>query len=220
MKKIHEFASLSMKSEAIYNLKRSIDNWNMSYRESDKIEFVFNKRLLNISGNEKLLLVIDHPGKSDYKNQEYLSGRAGKIARSLLVNYGIIEDFYRETIVLCKTAVYGDTIDRIKMVMKRHENRWEESMALMANTLTGLMNENPELEAWILIASGTDNQIFQYYYRFLQWKLTEFSGIESRIRYFKSFANNHFELELLRSYFDMTDGKTRVSEILAKLDRK
>ncbi|MFH2095836.1 MAG: hypothetical protein ABIJ16_09035 [Bacteroidota bacterium] len=198
-------------------MRLEIDNLNIRHHQNQDLRFVFNSRLLDKKVPPRILIVIDNPGRSDLKNKEYLSGRAGKNARNILVNYNIIDKYPEDVAVLCKTPLYTETPDKLRSVEIKYDKLYELSQEFMADILIDLMKVLPLCETWVLEPPPNNKSYFKYYYSQLEFLTKTNPDIGSRIRYLKSFANSNFELDFLRTFYRLHKDATVVSEIIDKM---
>lgn len=155
---------------------------------------VFNKDLRKLAAI-KYILVADNPGMDEQREERYLIGKAGKVARNFFLNSGLVKDFDSEVAVLNKTFIHTkSTVDLKKL--KEIKDLLTESQIFMADLAIDLL-ETTEAQLWITGCSELgDRKIFEPYRKALEKKCEENPKLRERIFFYPHFSYGNFSKNL------------------------
>ena len=155
---------------------------------------VFNRNLLKIT-NLKYILVADNPGMTEQHEECYLVGKAGKTARNIFKNNGLVSDFDEEVAVLNKTFIHTkSTLDLKKL--KNFKSLFEDSERFMANLAVDML-EASNCELWITGCSELgEKKLFSEYLKTLKSRCAANSALKKRIFFYPHFSFGNFSKNL------------------------
>lgn len=155
---------------------------------------VFNKNLHKIK-DLKYILVADNPGMTEQKEECYLVGKAGKMARNFFANSGLVSNFDEEVAVLNKTFIHTkSTIDLKKL--KEFKNLFIDSQLFMANLAADMLKAS-NCELWITGCSElTEKGLFAQYLKTLKERCTKEPELKERIFFYPHFSFGNFSKNL------------------------
>lgn len=207
--------------EKVYEWNNRVPNlafYQKEVAEKEKTPFyqietpvVYNKALDSFTVNDeiKLILIGDNPGKEEQlkKNNKYLVGQAGKIAKGYFgKNPELGIDFNRNVIILNKTPIHSAKTAQLKMIAKNGgdeiSNLLQESQIWMAKKTAELHNslclfgeKTNKTELWLVGYSELKSKgLFEEYRNTLKSSYKE--GYFGNVYVFQHFSMNRFIIDL------------------------
>ncbi|GAB4298399.1 MAG: hypothetical protein Kow0068_22300 [Marinilabiliales bacterium] len=171
------------------------------YEKTTSEKFLFPD-IDKIPQNIKYLWIIDYPTPNDYKQNSFLSGRAGKTGKKIIESYKIAENFNEDIFIIPKIPLVAETIQNLSTFKSKYDKIFEELQILMIDILVHVYKTfNPEF-IWLLETPGSRmKNIMNKYYEELEL-LHKKRFFNKQLKLFNSFANNNFELDFLRFFYN------------------
>ena len=121
--------------ELLQGFMNKIIQWSSPFSESN-LKFVYNQNLDNLQFDKvKYILVGDNPGENELKQEKYLVGEAGLMAKCFFKSELGINSFEDEVLVLNKTPIYSKQTRELNDLYKENKKIIEESQIYMCNLI-------------------------------------------------------------------------------------
>jgi hypothetical protein len=132
---------------------------------------------------------------------QYMSGRAGKLAKKLFDNYPGLNIKYSDCLVIPKTHIIAENNDELKKIKTNEQDFFGYSQESMAEIIYNVFLQSENIKFWFLNTPGNDKNIFSVFYHAIGKLMSENKKFDNNCFFFNHFSGNNFELEMLRYFY-------------------